>query len=373
MKTNILKKYVWILITLFFLSCGFKEDQKDRQEQIFIQELNEMLDNPEYGLYYDEIMDSIFDLITDNPQSLEYEFDDNSLGIRIATSDDGNVRVYNLEVSRFGGNPSLGFICRSLLQYKSGESVFCKEIRDFNGYITHIRHIDSNKYYLLEDYQGSCHQGTYENTILHLYKIENDSLQKVKRAFENRNDVSDNFEFSWNDMGGSIDLDFEKKDSLVIYSRAHKELYVVKGMPLRNKPLKYYQYYWKGHNFELRKYDEPKEFYNEKFFIRIEQNSEDFWTYKCWNGGKKKGEPDLIIKSGTKQYWSYSYDVFPFDEWAVDDDSSPMGVKYTFYNNGYCYVYCHGWKHGCHIDELYVYDPNEMIIYRGDFESVSQP
>ena len=162
-------------------------------------------------------------------------------------------------------------------------------------------------------------------------------------------------------------MDYEKADSAFIYNRYRKELFVIKGMPIAGKKLKYRQYNWNGEKFEIRKYDEPKEFENPNYFIRIEQPSENSWIYKCWNGGAKKGEPDLVIGSGTKQYWLYDNSLINYDEWWSDDESTPLGEKYTFINNGYRYEFYHGWSRDEQLELLYVYDPEENMIYYGDF------
>lgn len=370
MKINTRNICIWLFVTLSFVSCGQNNNQ---QEQTFVQEINRMLAWPENGVYSDEVMDSVFDFIIRNPQSLEYEFKEEIPRLEIATSDDGNMRAYSLESCGFEGNPSCGFSCRTLLQYRSRESIFYQEVKSFNGFITHIHHIESNKFYLLKDWQGSMSQGTHEHNTLYVYEIVNNKLHKVQGAFVNEENVSNQLEFSWDDLGGFVEMDYDKEDSLVVYSRSKKELYVIKGAPLKNKALKYRQYHWTGRCFEQIKYDEPVEYCNEKFFIRIEQNSENSWTYKCWNGDTKNGEPDLVITSGTKQYWTYSNNYISYDEWATDDDSSPLGEKYIFPNNGYRYEYSHGWMRVESIDELYVYDPNEMIIYYGEFTPVWHP
>ena len=366
MKVKSYKKFVLLLITLSLVSCG------RRMEHYFIQELSQMLTRSEDGVYSDEVMNSVFDFITNNPQSLEFEFNEEIPCAHIVTSNDGNVRAYNLERSGFCGNPSLGLDCKTLIQYKSGMTVHCKVIDDFNGCITHIHHIDSSKYYLLEDWQESINQGMRGVATIYVFKIENNKLHSVKNAFVNNDKVFDILECPWDDLGGHIDLDFEKEDSLFIYNVFQKELFVVKEFPVEDKPLKYRQYCWNGACFELRKYDEPLEFYNERFFIRIEQNSENAWTYKCWNGGKKKGEPNLIIKSGTKQYWLYEHNLISYDEWVTDDESTPLGEKYTFFNNGYQYEFYHGWSRGGQLENLYVSDPNENEIYSGCFSPVIQ-
>ena len=372
-------KIVWLFIVWLLVACGSKNNQQEQsfthelQEQSFIQELNKMLDWPEGGTYSDEVMHSVFDFIKKKPQSLEYKFEEELPHIRIATSDDGNVRAYSLERHGFEGNPSWGFECKTLLQYRSGETVFCYEIEDFNGYITQIRHVDSNKFYLLVDFQGGISQGTHEFYSLSVYKVENHKLHKVNGAFVSRNNVFDNLEFLWDDFGGHLEIDFEKEDSAFIYNIFQKELFVIKGMPLAGKPLKYRQYCWNNRHFELKRDDDPVEIRNDNYFIRIERQSENLWTYKCWNGGEKQGAPDLIIENGTKQYWLYDGSLIPYDEWVTDDESSPLGEKYTFFNKGYRYEYCHGWCKGSQLEELYVYDSGENLLYYGDFEPVFQP
>ena len=138
MKTNTRNICIWLFVTLSFVSCGQNNNQ---QEQSFVQELNKMLAWPEDGMYSDEVMDSVFDFIIRNPQSLEYEFKEEIPHVKIATSDDGNMRAYSLERYGFGGNPSWGFSGRTLLQYRSRESIFYQEVKSFNGFITHIYHI----------------------------------------------------------------------------------------------------------------------------------------------------------------------------------------------------------------------------------------
>lgn len=370
MKPRNYIKTVCLSMALILVSCAC---DKSRQERTFTEELNKMLAWPEGGSYSDEAMQSVFDFIKEKPQSLEYGFEEKLSHIRIATSEDGNVRAYSVERCGFEGNPSLGFECKTLLQYRSNGKVFCEEIENFNGYITRICHIDSDKYYLLEDFQGSMHQGTCETYNFYVYEIENNELRKVKGAFASKDSVSDNLELSWDDQGGSLTFNEGINDSVFIYSRLRKELYVLKGMPLIDNPLKYRQYNWNKRRFELQKYDEPVEFCNDKYFIRIEQQSEDDWTYKCWNGGVKEGSPDLVIKNGTKQIWSYSNTLISHDEWRTDDESSPLGEKYIFFNNGYRYECYHGWRNGMQHEELFVYDPEENLIYSGDFRWVSQP
>ena len=170
-----------------FISCGQNNNQ---QEQTFVQELNKMLAWPEDGMYSDEVMNSVFDFIIRNPQSLEYEFNEEIPHVKIATSEDGYMRAYSLDRYGFEGNPSWGFSCRTLLQYRLRESVFYQEVKNFNGFITHIHHVDSNKFYLLKDWQGSINQGTHEHNTLYVYKIDNNKLHKVQGAFVNKENVS---------------------------------------------------------------------------------------------------------------------------------------------------------------------------------------
>lgn len=366
MKVHKYIRHIWLSIALFLISCG---QNMNRQEQSFVQEVNKMLDWPEYGEYSDEVMQCVFDYIRKNPQSLDYEFEDEPSRMRIATSGDSLVRAYSLERSGFEGNPSLGYDCKTILQFRSGEDVFCEEFDNFNGFVARIHHIDSN-YYLLETFQVNIAQGTHETYNLYVYKIDNNILQKVNGCFVNREGASNNLELSWDDSHGNLKKDEEKEDSIFIYSVLKKELYVIKGMPLKGETLKYRQYNWNKQRFELRGYDEPKEYCNKEYYIRIEQQSENTWIYKCWSGGEKHGEPDLIIKNGAKQYWLYDDSLISYDEWWTDDESSPLGEKYTFYNNGYRYEYYDGWSKGSQQESLYVFDSKDNMIYSGDFTLV---
>jgi len=352
---------VWLLITMFLISCG-------QQERSFVQKVNEMLFRPDNGFYSDEVMQTVFDCIRNNPQSLEYVFEEEPPCMRIATSDDGRIRAYNLERNGFQGNPSLGFDCTTMIQYQSGEDVFCIVIDSFDGYVSSISHIDSNKYYLIETFQGRIAQGTYETYNIYVYKVENKELHKVKGSFTNKHDISDNLELSFNDQGGQLVYE-DIKDSMFVYNKFEKALYVLKDKPRIGESSRYQHYYWNEQHFEL-KYDEPKEYQNKKYYIRIEQQSEDYWTYKCWSGGEKHGEPDLIIRHGTKQYWFEDNSLINFDEWFTYDESSPLGEKYIFRNNGFRYEYYDGWKRGWQLEELFVYDSKENMIYSGDFTPV---
>ena len=354
---------VWLLFTLFLSSCG-------QRERTFVHEVNKMLDWPQNGFYSDEKMQSVFEHIRKNPQSLEYEFKEEPQHMRISTSDDGMVRAYCLERSGFEGNPSLGFDCKTMIQYRHGKEVFCRVIDNFNGYITSIRHIDSNKYYLLESFQGYIAQGIFETYTLYVYKMEDKLIRRAKECFANRHVISDELELSWDDHGGEYVVDDSIDDVIFFYNQFNKELYVLKDIPQIGESLQYRQYCWNGKCFELKSYDEPKEYRNDKFFIRIEQQSEDSWTYKCWNGGIKHGEPDLIIKHGTKQYWLSDNSLIAYDEWFTDDESSPLGVKYTFFNNGFRYEYYDGWSKGMQREELLVYNTKEKMIYNGTLTPV---
>ena len=356
-------KLIWIVLTLLLVSCG-------QQERIFVREVNQMLDWPENGFYSDELMQSVFDYLKNNPQSLEYELIDAPQRMRIATSDDGRIRAYNLEKSGFEGNPSLGFDCKTMLQYRYGEKVFCNVIGSFDGYVTSISQIDSNEYYLLETFQGCIAQGIFETYTLYVYKVEDKSIHRAKKCFANRNDTSDELELSWDDNGGEYVVDYEIEDAAFIYNKFDKELFALKNIPQIGESLKYRQYCWNGKRFELKEYDYPKEYRNDKFFIRIEQQNEDSWTYRCWNGGEKQGEPDLIIKHGIKQYRLYDYSLIDHDEWFADDESSPLGAIYLFFNKGYRYEYHNGWSEGRQHEELFVYNPQGDLIYNGAFTPV---
>lgn len=362
MKIHKYIRTIWLFITLLLISCG-------RQEQSFVQKVNKMLVWPEDGFYSDEIIQPVFYYIMNNPQSLGYEFKVPPQYMRIATSNDGRVRAYCLERNGFEGHSSSEFDCKTIIQFMSGEHVFCQVIDDIDGYITSINHIDSNKYYLLKSFQRSQNQGTIETYNLYVYKVGNNELHKVKGCFANGDETSEHLEFSWTDFRESSVLGDTMEKYAFIYNEFNKDLYILKGLPKIGELFKYRQYCWNKQRFELRGYDEPKEYRNKEYYIRIEQQSENFWTYKCWNEGEKQGEPDLIIKNGTKQYWLYD-SIISYDEWWTDDESSPQGEIYIFYNNKYRYEYYDGWSKGSQQKSLYVYDSKDDMIYSGEFTPV---
>lgn len=374
MKTLKYLKLVWLFIALSLVSCG------RTKEQSFVYEMRERLELPKCGYYSDDVIKYVFDYIRENPVSLEYTFEEDLPHIQISTSNDGKVRAYCLDRNGFEGDPSLGFECKTLLQYRLGEDVFCKEYDNFNGYVNYICHIDSvsdldsesdsDRYYLFETYNGFT-QGANEMYNLYVYEFDNNKPHKVKGCFVNRDRTYDNLELFWNNSGKSLDsASFTMENPAFVYNRFHNELYVLKDIPQDGEPLKYHQYVWTGQRFELKKFDEPLEFYNDKYFIRIEQQNENFWTYKSWNSGKMNGEPDLIIKGGAKQYWLYDDFFIPHDEWVTDDESSPLIERFVFFNNGYRYECYEDWRLNRKL-YLYVYDPTDTMIYDELFTLVS--
>ena len=377
-----------LFVTLFFVSCGKNKNQQEQNfvheankmhagdeeqmcsneviDSVFVYELNEMLNTgAENGMQFDEVIDPVFDLIKRIPQSLEYEFEfeEEIPYVNIVTSNDGNIRAYNIDRCGFGGNPSRGFDCRTMLQYRLGDSVFCKEIDFSNGIIQNIWHVDSNKYYLLEYWQGYMHQGVRETHTLYLCKIENDKHYKVRGAFSNGNNVSDHIKLYWDDWGGEFFIDYEKENSVFVYNSLKKELYVLKGMPVKGTVLKYRPYCWNKQCFELKKCHKTIEYCDDNYFVQIEQQDENFWTYRCWNNGQKHGEPSLIINHGIKQCWTNNQTLISFDELSAYDESSLQGEKYTFFNDGYRYEYERHWDDDRLFHALHVYSPNEELIY----------
>lgn len=115
----------------------------------------------------------------------------------------------------------------------------------------------------------------------------------------------------------------------------------------------------------------PYEVRNEDLYIRIEQNKDGTCKYNCWNGGVKSGIPNLMIRNGHREIW-HEIGFLDYNKWISFDESSPLGERYTFTNNGYNYLYETGWRKGETLERLIVYAPNGDVVYSNDLDTVNQ-
>lgn len=376
-----------VLITLasFMLFAGCSNSPK------YERQLNKILDwEANNGCFTDEQFDKVFETIESDPKTLEYDFSDVNY-MDIVETNDGDVRAYILESHGFGGNPSLGFNTRILIQYRIGNNIYTYRMPDTYSVIEKIAKVDDNQYLFIAFY-GRMAQGEHNNHQARVYQFDESGVYQKCRAFENNNHFENEIEVYWegkispeddSDLMSTECFDDEDYENELyfglfyndytrtlyvantkIYEDEYSELEVLDGT--------YRQYCWNGERFRDVSIMKPYEVKNKDYYIRIEQNEDGSCTYKCWNGGIKSGKPSLTINGGTRELW-YELGIMNYDEWISLDEYQPLGEKYTFTNNGYVYQYMTGWFKGHMYEDLEVYNSKGNLIYynkfhRADFE-----
>lgn len=133
------RKIVYLLLCMAFLGNSCRSGQQSETQ--FVDKAQQLLTLNDEGIIPDTAIDQFFDLIRENPQSLDSQLTDRNHNIEsmeIATSPDGNMRTYSIELYGFGGMPSYGFETRTLLQYRANDSVVCLELDSIQGYVSQI-------------------------------------------------------------------------------------------------------------------------------------------------------------------------------------------------------------------------------------------
>ena len=247
----------------------------------------------------------------------------------------------------------------------------------------------SNNRYLFIGASGSIHQGVYMYKQANVYEFGKQYVTKLPEVFSVGDEKIDEIEVQYEQELSSRDDEIyvllayrndgiiegiEEIDKIaILYNHLKKELYVADigeatdGSQVMIGTFRHYK--WDGNLFHDITLIKPLEFINEDYFIRIEQENDGSCTYMSWNGGKKNGKPNLVIKNGIRRLINWNYRC-PYNEWISDDESTPDAEEFIFLNNGYRYRYITGWLHGDLLEELEVYSPDEDLIYSGNFKLV---
>lgn len=375
-----MKKLNWIIVlALLILFAGCSGSSK------YERQLNKILDwEANNGCFTDEQFDKVFKTIEGDPKTLEYDFSD-VIYLKVIETNDGNVRAYILESHGFGGNPSLGFDTRTLIQYRIGNNIYTYRMPDTYSVLEKIAKVDNDQYLFIAFY-GSIAQGEHNNHQARVYRLDESGIYQKSRAFEKKDHLEDEIEVYWegkistkddSDLMSTECFDEDDyEDNLYFglfyndYSRtlyvANTRIYEGDNSELEVLDGTFRQYYWDGESFRDVSIMEPYEVKNKDYYIRIEQNKDGSCTYKCWNGGIKSGKPSLTIYGGTRERW-YELGFMNYDEWISLDAYQPLGERYTFTNNGYVYQYMTGWYKGHMYEDLEVYNPKGNIVYSNEF------
>lgn len=337
------------------------------------------------GEYTNEQFEKVFKLIEENPETFSIEMDDINR-FNSVLSDDKKVKAYCFDIndSHYG----YGAECRVILQDNVSGKIRSILLPDTITAIEKIYSLSNNRY-LFIGASGSIHQGVYMYKQANVYEVGKQNVSKLHDVFCTREDKSDEIEVQYEQElsqrddeiyvllayrnSGIIDSVDEIDKLAILYNQLKKELYVADtgegtdGSQVMTGTFKHYQ--WDGNTFRDITLIKPIEFYNDDYYFRIEQSSDGSCTYMSWNGGKKNGKPNLIIRNGIRRLISWDYRC-PYNEWITNDESTPEAEEFVFQNNGYTYRYTTGWSHGALLDELEVYDPDEELIYSGKFKQV---
>jgi hypothetical protein len=372
------------IVAMGMVACGQKKSNLSEKE--FIRALS--------CYEQDKCMsvDSVIKLIENNPQSIDFDLTalnavEDEYGfqhILIHTSDDGNIRIYDV------GDDSTDFI--HLLQYRSSGAF----TEDFEGYsyckiILLASEFGYDTYSF--DYKNTCSDGYTTDAI---YTIDNYYLLVFSERVSNRYSVSvtqkviaidENIEKApiFKTRQRNIDEmsiqfeDYDYSDIEITYNSVDQKLYIPLIDEEESFTDKNLVYQWKEDHFEyigtksvlhssIENYKRKERiFETERFRIKIDQMNNGKYRYASWSKDKIMADkPDLIIENGIKECWS--------EEGKCDcnstydsGDSAVLGRKYTFKSGEYKYIYINGWWKGQTVDELTV-EKNGKEILREEIE-----
>ena len=368
---------VLFLIGVIFISCSKNLSYEDQISNILVNE---------EGMreYTDEQFEKIFKLIEENPETFDIDFE----GINrfnSVLSDDKKVKAYCCDISdvKYGFSES-----RVILQYYLLGRINTVLLPDTITAIENIYFLTDNRYLFISSC-GGFHHRVYMYKQANVYEVGKQNVSQLNGAFSTGDGKIDEIEVMYEQELSSRDDEInvllayrndgiiegiEEIDKLsILYNHFKKELYVAdigeatEGSQVMTGTFRHYK--WDGNLFHDITLIKPLEFINEDYFIRIEQENDGSSTYMSWNGGKKNGKPNLVIKNGIRQLINWNYRC-PYNEWISDDESTPDAEEFIFHNNGYRYRYITGWLHGDLLEELEVYSPDEDLIYSGNFKQV---
>jgi len=365
-----------IAVTLFPNCTGGNYDSQ----------INKILDwEKSNGELSNEQFDEVFKLIEANPETFNIDFGKINR-FHTVMSTDKKIKAYSIDIANniYGWRSE----CRVILQYDVDDEVKTVLLPDTIQAIEDIYSLEDNRYLFIGS-SRSIHQGVYMSKQAYVYVVGMHEAKKLSNVFCAGDDKTDEVEvyyqqeLSFKDdeiyvllayrNDGIIEGVDEIDNLAIIYNQLKKDLYVAETGTAAEGTIvmtgKFKHYHWDGNRFLDITLTKPLELFNDDYYIRIEQENNGSCTYMSWNGGKKIGKPDLIIRDGVRQFVGWKY-KFPYDEWLSDDESSPDSEEFTFQNNGYTYRYTTGWSRGYIQEELEVYDPDGELIYFGSFKQI---
>lgn len=351
---------------------------------------NILHDQDGLGEYSNEQIENIYKLIKENPETFNMVLEDINC-FNSVLSDDKKVKAYCIgicdSIHDYNG------ACRVILQNNVSGKINTVLFHDTITPIENIYYLSNNRYLFIQSCQ-SVARGIFlgdreTNKYANVYEIENQNFSKLSDAFllgkERIDEIAVRYERNYSSKDDEIYVllayrnqaiieDIDEIDKLaILYNQFRKDLYVADtGMISEGSQVMigtFRHYHWNGNIFCDITLISPLEFFNEDYFIRIEQENDGRCTYMCWNGGEKNGNPNLIVKNGIRQLISWDY-RFPYNEWISDDESVPDADEFIFCIDGYKYRFVTGMSHGYLLNELRVYNSDGDLLYTGNFEEI---
>lgn len=374
------KKIVYLLLCMAILGNSCRPEQQSETQ--FIDKAQQLLTLNEEGIIPDTGIDRFFNFIQENPQSLDFRLTDEEHEIEameIATSPDGNMRTYSIELYGFRGTPSYGFETRTLLQYRANDSVVCLELDSIRGYVTQITRIEPSKpLYMLADYEEFNAQGAHVFMNLMGLQITAQGTIAPAPIFKKKTHLLTRLDWAWDEYGYDAETDqsissAELSDPYgIAYDTVSNELhlpYIVTHGEYSIATEAHRVYQWNGKYFVDKGVAPLFDLHSGDFHIIIDIQANGNYRYRCWNKGRKiDDKPSLQIENGIKKYWNTDETIFDHDTFYGEFQSEPSGQIYLFQNRGFRYEYHIGDIQGKVVNKLCIYNPQNNLIYEQSYD-----
>lgn len=374
------RKIVYLLLCMAFLGNSCRSGQQSETQ--FVDKAQQLLTLNDEGIIPDTAIDQFFDWIRENPQSLDSQLTNSNHKIEsmeIATSPDGNMRTYSIELYGFGGIPSYGFETRTLLQYRANDSIVCLELDSIQGYVYQIIRIEPSKsLYMLADCEEFNTQGTHVYMNLWGLQITDQGTIAPAPIFKKETHLLTNLDWKWDEYGYNDETDqiiFSAELSEpyeIAYDTVSNELhlpYIVTHGEYSIATEAHRVYRWNGKYFVDKGVAPLFDLHSDDFHIIIDIQANGNYRYRCWNKGRKiDDKPDLQIENGIRKCWDQDGEVFDYNAFCENFQAKSAGKIYLFYNQGFRYEYHMGDIQGKVVNKLCIYNPQNNLIYEQSYD-----
>ncbi len=360
-----MKHFIYFtFVTIILSSCNGKSS-----EDTFSAKLSDITKNETWLIgENDKAIESVLELIEDNPESLDYklwEWETEEYMwerlIKTTTSDDGNVRVYNINSIVPDGMHS--FYGTWIIQYRINGSIYTDIWDEMYSSVNDVYSVQgANKtYYLFVDHSSHIRQGEFYDEAVTAYSINTQTHKfQEEKLFKTTKELLSSIDISW--------MDYNYIDDSIIHSELNHIHYYRESLfiPLVTKKgimtEGYLLYAWDSTYFKFKEIAPIVEFKAKEYTIRIDILSDGRYKYSSWGKNKSTEQtPDLILYNGKMKCWNEIGSCNCNDVYD-NGESSLSGRTYTFENNGYLYRFKNGWWKGHFYEDFTISKGDEEIL-----------